>query len=602
MALTEAEAARLSQLEAKYGSQSAERIPAQSPGLSPAEQARLNELEAKYGRSPSQIPMNNLPKDNGSVNEGNPAQAQPSRPLLDELGDRAQTQLESFGNTVSMGYLPHIQAAFEKINPNPTANVDEQLRAQGFQIEDPSYVQMRDENILRQQDQAQRNKSDAIAGTLGGMAVQAPLIAKTAAQFGAGQVPTVIGRIKDSVTTGFGLGAISNPGDTQGQLNVLQGTERLTNAGTGGALGAAGQAGGDALAKAGSAIKNAPKTFDTISKVKAFKSVGAMLKDFRAARGNNSPEAIGETLLSKGIVNAGDSLEDMAEKLTTSKQETGQTIRNIYKGVGDYISGASKTQQLTPRQIKLLDGTKLNGQKIAGDARVEIIKAFKNNPGNQEAKAKVLSALDDIAAMGDDIDIQDMLESRVNLDAQINYAKKMNDLPIVQQQLKTLRDKLHTAIQTRVRAVGVVVKDKELINQLKTANKEYGHLATAEAIAKDKISRESANNFFSLGDNLSAGAGATIGAASGDSLEDKVKNGLIGFVTGRVASKYGRYSLPMISRASKKLGEALKQPANFAKYGEPLIEAAKRSPQEFQALLNQLGKEPEFAKLATPGH
>jgi hypothetical protein len=412
------------------------------------------------------------------------------------------------------------------------------------------------------------------------------------------------GRIKDSVATGFGLGAISNPGDTQGQVNLLQGAERLKNAGTGGVIGGAGQAGGDAIAKTGEAIKNLPSKLDAVSKVKAFKAVGAMLKDFRSARGTNSPEAIGETLLKRNIVNAGDSLEDMAQKITTNKQEVGQGIGEIYKRVKslaqtgiDEVTGL----KISPREQATLSASKLDGTKIAGEARVEILKAFKNNPGNQEAKAKVLSALDDVAAMGDNIDLSDLLESKSNIDAQINYAKKMNDLPIVQQQLKTLRDSINRNIQSHVDTAGKIVKDDELIKSLKGLNREYGHLSTAESVARDKISRESANNFFSLGDNLSGGAGATIGAASGDTLEDKIKNGLIGYATGRVASKYGRYSLPMVSRAAKGLGEALKKPANLAKYGEPLIEAAKRSPQEFQALLNQFGKDPEFAKLAAPG-
>jgi hypothetical protein len=72
---------------------------------------------------------------------------------LGDLADRAQTQLESFGNTVAAGYLPHLQALQEKyLMPNPNAEVDTQLKAQGFNTEEePSYVQMRDQNIKRQE-------------------------------------------------------------------------------------------------------------------------------------------------------------------------------------------------------------------------------------------------------------------------------------------------------------------------------------------------------------------------------------------------------------------------------------------------------------------
>jgi hypothetical protein len=151
-----------------------------------------------------------------------------------------------------------------------------------------------------------------------------------------------------------------------------------------------------------------------------------------------------------------------------------------------------------------------------------------------------------------------------------------------------------------VRVVGKITKDKNLINELRQANKEYGQLATAERVAKDKIARESANRFFSLGDRLTGGAGAAIGASTGNTPEERIKNGLIGLVSGSVAGKVGRYSLPVAARSAQKLGNALKQPANFAKYGEKIIEAAKRSPEEFQALINQFGKDPEFIKLAQP--
>lgn len=509
--------------------------------------------------------------------------------------DRAQTQLESFGNSVTLGYLPQIQAGFEKVNnfiSDPSGGVDAQLEAQGFQLPKQDYVNLRDENIKRQQGQAERNPYDAAAGMIAGIGVQAPLLAGAVIPKAAGMA----GRVGSSIATGFSLGAASNPGDTEGQVNPLQGQERLSNAAMGGALGAGGQLVGEGVARVGSAVKNSPVFLDKVSKIKAFKAAGATLKDFRSARGNNSPEAIGETLLSKNIVSAGDSLEDIASKLSAARKETGQSIRDVYSRVKDSLSG-NGAQSFTPKEVKFLNKTKIDGKKIADEARVKILDAFKNNLGNTEEKKKVLTVLDDLAAMGDNIDINDALEAKINIDAQMNYSKKINELPIVQQQLKTVRDYINKSIQDNVRAVGIVIKDKGLVKQLKTANKEYGQIATAERFAVDKVSRDSANQFFSLGDNLSGGAGATIGAASGDSLEEKVKNGLIGYVTGRVANKYGRASLPIISRSAKLLGESLKKPAALAKYGEPLIEAAKRSPQEFQALLNQFGKDPEFIRI-----
>lgn len=578
--------------------------------LTPEEQAELSAIQAMKGnpsRGPSQFPVSNLltPEESEELAaiqamrgvEGGNTQSSVNQPApQSSLGDQLQTQLENFGNTVSMGYLPQIQAGFEKyLSPNPTKEIDEQLG-----IQEPSYVQMRDQNINRQQSQNERNPESALFGTLGGVAVQAPLIAKTAVQAGTG----LMSRLAGGAGTGFGLGAVSNPGDIAGQVSPLQGEERLSNAALGGVFGVVGQGLGEGVAKTGRAIRNAPETLERAANTTAFKATGAVLKDFRKAFGNNTPNEVGKTLLAKNLIQAGDSLEDIAIKTSGAKQEAGQTIRKVYdqvnKFIKDYTDDAIEGRKFTSREKALLDSTKLNGTKIAGEARVAVIKAFKNNPGNTEAKNKVLSALDDVAAMGDDIDLADLIESRQGIDTQISYSKQAKELPIVQQQLKTLRDSLHKAIQQRVRAIGVVVKDKKLIETLRTANKEYGQLSTAESAANGRIFRENSNRFFTLGDRIGSLTGGTIGALSGDSPEERVKNGLIGVATGFATEKYGRYSLPVVSRIAKSMGEALKKPAAFAKFGEPLIEAAKRSPQEFQALINQFGKDPEFVKLAAP--
>jgi hypothetical protein len=610
MALTPEEQAELQALRQEFNAPKIQ-IPAQAQaptsqgGLSPEEQAELASLRNEFGgaRNPGQS-LSDLPKNTGVVNEGVPQQTQPQRSFGEEVLDRAQTQLENFGNTVSMGYLPQIQAAFEKLGPNPTAYTDEKLRKEGFVLPEDRYVDMRDQNIKRQQAQNERNPYDAAAGTLTGIAVSTPVTTGANALLTGGKAAkSGFSRLKDSARLGAVLGLVANPGDIEGVVNPLQATERLENTAKGGALGAAGQGIGEGAAKVSETAKSAPAVLDKVAKTKAFKAMGAMLKDFRMATGQNAPEEIGDTLLKKNIVSAGDTLEQMAEKAGIARQETGQKIRDVYGKVKEslnYLKSGPVSKGVSAREQKLLDMTKLDGKKLADTVNGKLSRGFKNNLDNTQAKERVQSVIENLKGMGDDIDLQDLIDARRNLDESINYSKKLNEQPVVQQQLKTVRDVLHKSIQNRVRVVGKVLKDKELINELKTANKEYGHLATAERVAKDKIARESANRYFSLGDRLTSGAGATIGAATGDSPEERIKNGLIGMVTGAAVGKVGRHSLPVAARTAQKLGEALKKPANFAKYGEPLIEAAKRSPEEFQALLNQLGKEPEFQMLYQP--
>lgn len=554
-------------------------------------------------RAPSQS-LKDLPMTEPSYDGFNPdtylqakqAPQEAAKPQGSSLSDRYLTQLESFGNAVSLGYLPQIQAAFERFNFDPSGGLDDKLREQGFTVPSQDYVDLRDENLARQQGQAERNPLDSTIGTIAGAVASTPLITNGAKLLNGGKAAlSGFGRLKDSASLGAALGLVTNPGDTEGVVSPMQSMERLKGAGTGALIGTAGQALGETVGAVGNAVKKAPETLDKIAKTKAFKAAGAMLKDFRSATGQNAPEEIGETLLKKGIVNAGDTLEAITEKTGVAKKETGQAIRNIYQKVNEFIHNG--TGNLSQKEKRLLDITNLDGKKLADNVRAKLSNTFKNNLDNSEAKKRLLDVVENLEGMGSNIDLQDLLDARINLDESINYSKKIQDLPIVQQQMKLVRDTLHKAIQNRVRVVGRVVKDKELINQLKLANKEYGHLATVQKIAKDKVSRESANRFFSLGDRMTGGAAGLIGAATGDSPEDRVRNGLLGLVGGAAAGKVGRYSLPIVARSAEKLGKALQTPANFAKYGEPLIEAAKRSPAEFQALLNRFGKTPEFQTL-----
>jgi hypothetical protein len=58
-----------------------------------------------------------------------------------------------------------------------------------------------------------------------------------------------------------------------------------------------------------------------------------------------------------------------------------------------------------------------------------------------------LDIVDNLKNSGKDIDLQDLLEMRRILIDSINYSKKLDELPVVQQQLKSVRDVLHKAIQ-----------------------------------------------------------------------------------------------------------------------------------------------------------
>ena len=563
--------------------------------------AELDEMVANKlaGRDIAQFPVSTLGADQGVINEGQPAPRQ-EQPMGD-LGDRAMTQLESFGNTVSLGYLPQIQAAFEKINPDPSGGLDDQLRAQGFTVPEQSYVNLRDENIKRQEAQGARNPYDQAAGMIGGMVASAPVLGAAGRLVNAGSKgASGFARLKDSARIGASLGGVSNPGDIEGVVNPLQSVERLQNTGTGAAIGGAGQAVGEGVAKASEAVKAAPALFDKVGNITAVKAIGAIGKDFKKMfrKGSTSHE-IGETLLNKGIVSGGDTVEAIAQKTGSALNETGRKLGAIYKETAQELTDPAKLANMSVKNRKLIELTRIDGEKLSEIALKKMEKNLRNDLARTEIKEKVLSTLTELQSKGKDIDILDVNQMISKLDKRINYDKALRDMPEVQQELKNIRDVLKKARENRVRVMGRVSGDKGKIDELRQLNKEYGHLAKANGIASERAKVIEGHSWLSLSENIQGGTGATIGALTGDSPQERVKNALYGFAAGAAAEKSGKFLTPAIAKSAKRLSVLLKQPANMAKYGEPLIEAAKKSPQEFQALINQFGKDPEFKRLSS---
>lgn len=112
----------------------------------------------------------------------------------------AQTGLESFANTATLGYLPQLQAGA------------------GAAMGLGNYTDLRDKNIARQKASAEENPKSDIAGKVAG--------------FGANVLmgPTNIPGIAAQA-------ALSNPGDTPGQSGDLQLGDRAKNAALAGLLG-----------------------------------------------------------------------------------------------------------------------------------------------------------------------------------------------------------------------------------------------------------------------------------------------------------------------------------------------------------------------------
>lgn len=164
-------------------------------------------------------------------------------------GGAAQAALEGYGQTATLGYLPQLQAAASQGIDKVTgalgvgpAGVDAQLRAQGFNVPEESYVDARDQNIARHEQQYEEHPGATLAGKAAGLAgsmLITPAAAGLKAARGAGLAKTAL----TAAGSGALQGAAYNPGDEKGVVhNPLEGDfqagDRAKNAAIGAAIGA----------------------------------------------------------------------------------------------------------------------------------------------------------------------------------------------------------------------------------------------------------------------------------------------------------------------------------------------------------------------------
>jgi hypothetical protein len=168
-----------------------------------------------------------------------------------------QTILEGFGN--AGGYLPHLQAGVEMVTDaigsakdkvlqtiglDQLASIDAQLRQKGFKLPESSYVAVRDANIQRQAKQAHDHPlasggSKLVGNIVSGIATSGLLPAAGASAAGASLAARIGSGVLQGAKAGAAYGALSNPGDTEGEISPVQLADRLDHAEKGALFGSA---------------------------------------------------------------------------------------------------------------------------------------------------------------------------------------------------------------------------------------------------------------------------------------------------------------------------------------------------------------------------
>lgn len=510
-----------------------------------ADLRRLQELEAKFG-------------------------AKPEKPQ----SQSGQAALEGFGQGVGMGYLPQLQAGVEGVRsfvdtgfakagvgPETPEMVNERLRDQGFVVEDPQdkYVSRRDINIKQQERLAESNPGPYYGGQVAGVLASAPAAAKALGKIPlAGKAITtpakgLVGRSTQAAASGAILGAAQNPGDVEGRFDPIQADLRKKNALTGAALGSAAELGTAAVRGAANVTKALPENAKKWSQIKAFKSSGAMLKDFRAAFGKGRVEDLGQEMFDSGLAKPGMTYDDVAKRSQELKNEVGEKIGQIYDrmrppqpGTLPGPGGAS-----TPFQIHV--DPKALGHELRS-AVAEVRPKLDADIFDAKMEKQIETLLSDPSKLADVRYVNDVIGE---LDQMINHAKRANEMPVVQQGYLRLRQALRKNVNDLADAVGTATGNRELGNELKALNKRYGNLAEISSISRDRVARENANRYFSLGDRITGAgfgaAGSLPGLMEGD-YEKAAKGAALGLVAAGASRGARLYGLPAAASAANKVG------------------------------------------------
>lgn len=405
------------------------------------------------------------------------------------LPGAAQAGLESFGNTATLGYLPQLQALASKAMPNPTADLDEELRAQGFKIsQQPStYLGERDANLARQQMQQEQHPVASGVGTALGIAATA-LVPGGAIAKGAGYGQ----KVWQGAKIGGLMGAAANPGDVQGEFSPVQLAERIE----GGAKGALfGGVLSGAVDDAQVVFERGAKAFGNKAALKAARAVGRPTPTQAKEMARTGQDvALGRTLLDEGAVPILGTPGRIAKRVEKLKEKTWGAVEDLLNKGGDDA---------------VVDGAEA-GMRILNSEELTLLR----EAGETGAVQALEDAAEQLAGMGK-VTLPKAQQIKRTIDKQINYNKAIPDMTGGQAARFAKRTALRDQMDDAVTGLGGAK------NELKGAFRKHGLLEKASEIGEKEAGRQQANRAISLTDTvaaagaLSSGGGPLLSLAAG---------------------------------------------------------------------------------------
>ncbi len=437
--------------------------------------------------------------------------------------EQKRLALKTALNVPTAGYLPQIMAALKSGS-----------------VSSPEYIAERDAQIA---DLAQAKGGTKAAG----MALGA--IPSLATGNFLSPAKSITGKIVKPAAVAGLSGFLSNPGDEAGKLGGLQLGDRAKNAVVpalvGGGLGAV------------SAAPEIARKLKQSAGMRALKQGGAMLKDYRKLDKQHLLDEAREMLLEPiempggtkkiKVVTPGATVEDVAERAGAIKDAHGDVLKRVYKALDDKFDDMARS----PVGDKLL-----NPSKIADRLEKELVT---DNIGTamEDAVGPVQKEIERLRALGDRaVPFRDI---KKRMDAIQKFVDFTREQTPQKELLKQARGIMNNEIEAAVDAIGEY-GGVPLYDAWKRSKQVFHFMDKMEAIAKDKVFRETANRFISPSD-YGVGAMGTVAAAAKEGLTPmSVAKGASLGALNQAMRRYGNaVSANVSNRAGKALGGATTQ-------------------------------------------
>lgn len=446
----------------------------------------------------------------------------------------AQAGLEHFGNAASLGYLPQLQAAAEK----PMAKVLDAFTGKNVSENLPDYVDRRDENIKRMNQEEKAHPYASLAGSVAGsLATSAPASAaimevpalKALAQAKAAKDAGLLGstaalgaRTAAAGLASGAIGAVANPGDTEGVVDPLQPKERMKDAAISSMVGVPLHLAGEGIGAAGQWASDQAKDF---AEKKAFKALGPYQRN--VLQNSEDINDIGRSVLDNGVIGKmPKNYETLADRAEAAKAAAGGKIESIV----DQLSSQKRAPQLSRGDI-------------ADNLRENLISSDKV-PGVAKRNQYFEKLIDEFEGGGrDKIPLTGARDLKSLVGKQIKWDRLPGaEIPADEQFYRALYGALKGGeedIASKLASSGKIPNGDAFLN----AKQDYGNLAEAQKIAQTRADKEMANHFLGLRDTIAGGTGAAIGAYLGDKYgghEGAKVGGALGGGIGGLGSKFAR--------------------------------------------------------------